>query len=191
MAAAAVAPAAAVTPELALDAEPGHDDPTSDEAHSGSDSPASWVPRARVAEDGAGRPEFTADPARVMAPAPTVEVFPGRHAGPGLDHDAGPGLDHDTGLGLDHDAGPEVDSATGAGPDHDSGAADHDSGAADHDSGAELPAGSTAGLSPGDTAGRDPETDRGPASQSEPEPAAAAPAAPFERMWSSPVPPDV
>jgi Protein of unknown function (DUF2637) len=174
--AAAMAPAAAVTPELALDAEPGHDDPTSDEAHSGSDSPASWVPRARVAEDGAGRREFTADPAPVMAPAPTVEVFPGRHAGPGLDHDAGPELDHD--------AGPELDSATGARP-------DHDSGAEDHDSGAELPPGSTAGLSPGDTAGRDPETGRGPASQSEPEPAAAAPAAPFERMWSSPVPPDV
>jgi hypothetical protein len=161
-------------PELALDAEPGHDDPTSDEAHSGGDSTARWVPRARSAEDGAGSREFIADPAPIMAPAPTFEVLPGRPAGPELDHDAGPELDSAAG------AGPELaNGAAGAGP--------------DHDGGAELPQGDTA-LQHDGTAGRGPETGPAPGHQAgpegEPEPA-AAPAAPFERMWSSPTPPDV
>jgi Protein of unknown function (DUF2637) len=159
-------------PELALDAEPGHDDPTSDEAHSGGDSTAGWVPRARSAEDGAGSREFIADPAPIMAPAPTFEVLPGRPAGPGLDHDAGPELDSAAG------AGPELANGTGTGP--------------DHDGGAELPQGDTA-LQHDDTADRGPEAGPAPGHQTgpegEPEPAAAP--APFERMWSSPTPPDV
>jgi hypothetical protein len=164
-------------PELALDAEPGHDDPTSDEAHPASDSPARWVPRARAAsqQQDADSREFAADPAPIMAPAPTVDVFPGRHAGPELGHDAGP----------------ELDSGAGAGPELANGAA---GAGLDHDGGAELPQGDTA-LQHDDTAGRGPETVPAPGHQAgpegEPEPAAAAPAAPFERMWSSPTPPDV
>jgi hypothetical protein len=163
-------------PELALDAEPGHDDPTSDEAHQASDSAARWVPRARAGaaeQQDAGSREFAADPAPIMAPAPTVDVFPGRHAGPELDSGAGPELD---GGG----AGPELaNGATGAG--------------LDHDGGTELPQGDTA-LQHDDDAGRGPETESAPGHQTgpegEPEPAAVAPAAPFERMWSSPTPPD-
>jgi hypothetical protein len=160
-------------PELALDAEPGHDDPTSDEAHQASDSPARWVPRARAAEQqDAGRREFAADPAPIMAPAPTVDVFPGRPAGPELDHGAGPEPDNDAGAGPDR--------ATVAGPDRDGGAG--------------VAQGDTA-LQHDDTAGRGPEAEPAPAHRTgpegEPEPAAAAAAAPFERMWSSPTPPDV
>jgi Protein of unknown function (DUF2637) len=159
-------------PELALDAEPGHDDPTSDEAHQASDSPARWVPRARAAEQqDAGRREFAADPAPIMAPAPTVDVFPGRPAGPELDHGAVPEPDNDAGAGPDRDGG--------AGPDRDGGAGLAQGAALQHD----------------DTAGRGPEAEPAPAHRTgpegEPEPAAAAAAAPFERMWSSPTPPDV
>jgi len=159
-------------PELALDAEPGHDDPTSDEAHPASDSPARWVPRARAAEQqDAGRREFAADPAPIMAPAPTVDVFPGRPAGPELDHGAVPEPDNDAGAGPDRDGG--------AGPDRDGGAGLAQGAALQHD----------------DTAGRGPEAEPAPAHRTgpegEPEPAAAAAAAPFERMWSSPTPPDV
>jgi len=142
-------------PELALDAEPGHDDPTSDEAHSASHAPAHWVPRARAAEqqETDGR-DFSADQAPIVAPAPAVEMFPGRHASPELDHDSGhePG----TGTGLVHDAGTE--------------------------------------LSRGGNGERDPETEPAPGPETgpdgEPEPP-PVPVAPFERMWSSPTPPDV
>jgi Protein of unknown function (DUF2637) len=170
-------------PELALDAEPGHDDPTSDEAHQASDSPARWVPRARAAEQqDAGRREFAADPAPIMAPAPTVDVFPGRPAGPELDHGAVPEPDNDAG------AGPELaNGATGAGPDRATVAGP------DRDGGAGVAQG--AALQHDDTAGRGPEAEPAPAHRTgpegEPEPAAAAAAAPFERMWSSPTPPDV
>jgi hypothetical protein len=87
-----------------------------------------------------------------MAPAPTVDVFPGRHADPELDHDAA----DEPGTGLVHDAGTE--------------------------------------LSRGGNGERDLETEPAPGPETgpdgEPEPR-PVPVAPFERMWSSPTPPDV
>ena len=76
-------------PELALDAEPGHDDPTSDEAHFAVDPP-SWVPRARepellansdagaehapaAAAEPAGEPGAEGEPARGMTPVAPFE----------------------------------------------------------------------------------------------------------------------
>jgi hypothetical protein len=136
-------------PELALDAEPGNDDPTSDEAHSASDGPARWVPRARAAakQETDGR-DFSADQAPIMAPAPTAEVMPGRPASAELGHDAADELDHAAGTELSRGGNGEHDLET-------------------------EPA---------------PGPEGGPDGEPEPRPVSAAP---FERMWSSPTPPDV
>jgi hypothetical protein len=134
-------------PELALDAEPGHDDPTSDEAHSDGHPQDLWVPHARAAEQPAGDSRNAAEnPAPIMSPAPTAEVIPGRPAWPELDSEPE----------LNRGPGPELDR--------------------------------------GDNAERVPETGPElagePGAEDEPEPG-MAPVAPFERMWSSPTPPDV
>jgi hypothetical protein len=62
--------------ELALDADPGNDDPTSDEAHPAGHA-ARWVPRARDDERPAADGTYTGDyPAPVMSPAPVAEIIP-------------------------------------------------------------------------------------------------------------------
>jgi hypothetical protein len=62
--------------ELALDADPGNDDPTSDEAHPAG-YPARWVPRARGDERPGADGTYTGDyPAPVMSPAPVAEIIP-------------------------------------------------------------------------------------------------------------------
>jgi hypothetical protein len=78
--------------ELALDAEPGNDDPTSDEARAGSHEAALWVPRARTEDQPAADTRHAADsPLPDMAPAPTVDVDPGWDAAARPDPGAGPG----------------------------------------------------------------------------------------------------
>jgi Protein of unknown function (DUF2637) len=144
-------------PELALDAEPGHDDPTSDEAHSAGHPQALWVPRAREAGQPAPDRENAAEnPAPIMSPAPTAEVVPARHAGPGLNLD--PGAE------LTPDSVPELASGPGT----------------------ELDRGGNAERAPE----TEPDLGGEPGTEGEPEPG-MAPVAPFERMWSSPTPPDV
>src|SRR5712692_7549831 len=106
--------------ELALDAEPGNDDPTSDEAHSARHAPARWVPRAR----GEMQPDdsrYTGDyPAPVMSPAPVAEIIDdraaaqqrARHAAPDPEQGAEtprapstrPGPDRDGEARLEHEA---------------------------------------------------------------------------------------
>jgi hypothetical protein len=62
--------------ELALDADPGNDDPTSDEAHPAGHA-ARWVPRARGDERPGADGTYTGDyPAPVMSPAPVAEIIP-------------------------------------------------------------------------------------------------------------------
>ena len=137
-------PGAGPPAELALDAEPGHDDPTSDEAHPAGHSPARWVPRSREEDPLGAEDRYARDyPLPVMSPAPTAHVIPGRHAGP------------EPAAGPESAAGPEVAGATG------------------------------------------PDPSAGPPSAAGPEPLAGPerehdlmPVAHFDRMWSSPTPPD-
>jgi hypothetical protein len=124
-------------------------------------SPARWVPRARD-EDALGSEErYLRDyPAPVMSPAPTAHVTPGRHAGP------------ETAAGADSAAGPENPAA--AGPENP--AAPETAASAERAHGPEL-------------AAPEPSADREPAALPEHE-HGPLPVPHFDRMWSSPTPPD-
>jgi hypothetical protein len=75
--------------ELALDAEPGNDDPTSDEAHSASHPTARLVPRAdKEKKPDADGNHVRDDPAPTMAPAAAGGSAPGQQAVP--EPDLGP-----------------------------------------------------------------------------------------------------
>ncbi len=104
--------------ELALDADPGNDDPTSDEAHPAGHA-ARWVPRARGDEPPAADGTYTGDyPAPVMSPAPVAEIIPAWEAADEQLADAArPGAPVQP-----RDAAPEAGTGDGApGPAHDAG----------------------------------------------------------------------
>jgi Protein of unknown function (DUF2637) len=125
--------------ELALDAEPGNDDPTSDEAHSASHPTARLVPRAgEEKQPDADGSHVRDDPAPIVAPAAADGSTSGQQAVPEPEREPAATLQR----------GDESEPASKAEP--------------------------------------EPEQQPEPGQQSEPLP---TPAAPFERMWSSPTPP--
>jgi hypothetical protein len=99
-------PAADLASDLAIDAEPGHDDPASDEAGPGDPPDIARVPGARAEQPaGPGRDGDLA--AWVFSPAPTPAVET-----PGAAVDGGPGSGAvdagDPGLAADLGSGPEA-----------------------------------------------------------------------------------
>ena len=168
-------------PELALDAEPGHDDPTSDEAHSASRPLAAAVPRARDRDHPAADSRSAAEsPAPIMSAAPIAEVALGRHAGPELASDTRAELGQE---GAAEQAGggrtdPQRESKAERVPETGPALGRE----------AEAEGGRSADGGPG--AGAEPGAAGEPGAGGEPE-QGMAPIAPFERMWSSPTPPDL
>jgi hypothetical protein len=83
--------AAAPDPDLAVDAEAGQDDPTSDEARDLGLSAATWIPRAR---DGSSAEQDDEYPAGTLSAAPTpFDVGPAQDAAPVLPADPEPPAD--------------------------------------------------------------------------------------------------
>jgi len=63
--------------DLAIDTEPGHDDPTSDEAHVTGQPEIPWVPRAREETPGDGDGAYgDSYPAAGLSAAPTIDFVP-------------------------------------------------------------------------------------------------------------------
>jgi Protein of unknown function (DUF2637) len=185
--------------DLAFDAEPGQDDPVSDEA-----SPAAYletpqVPRARAEQpsgDG-GRPGALS--ASAFSPAPIAAVASAAQADvaiPGLAASAGHGL------GADPADGPDPGPAAEITPAHEAAADPWTEPEADLDAEAAPHAEAEAEAEPGPEAESRPEAEAeaepGPEAESRPEAEAEAepgakpwPSAPlpFDRMRSSPIPP--
>jgi hypothetical protein len=77
--------------DLAIDTEPGQDDPTSDEAHLASQPVMAWVPPARAELSPEDEVTYSGGyPATGLSPAPTIDYVVGAEANRGdvADHDA-------------------------------------------------------------------------------------------------------
>jgi len=202
------------TAELALDAEPANDDPTSDEARSEGEAPARWVPHARTEEQPVTDDRHTGDypapvmspapvmpSAPIMSPAPVADVIPGRDAQPDPARHAAPDPlargDAETSAERLADAESQAGESQ-AGP---QGQADAESrGPAEPPAGPgeQIPA--VAQATESERAARESGTESQAAANGETRtddgetPAAAEPdqssVPPFNRMRSSPVPPD-
>jgi uncharacterized membrane protein SirB2 len=154
-------PAADLVPDLAIDAEPGPDDPASDEAVPGADR----VPRARE-EQPAGYGDRAAS---VFSPAPTPAL-----ADDSITKTRPVAVDAGPGSGAD-DAG---HSGVGTRPAAESGSGD----------GAEFEAKAGPGVQAQPEAAAEPAVEA--ANDAAVEPASAPTAPQFDRMRSSPIPPD-
>jgi Protein of unknown function (DUF2637) len=208
-----------VPADLAIDLEPGHDDPVSDEPSEplpAAQPPAAPLPAARVARIPQARREtpgnHTAGPSSAppLSPAPTPAALadysrPGRDTGAGAPATAEPAADAapapgpepapEPGPELAADAAPEPDGEAkpeGEAAPEGEVAGDGESGAAAEASGATAEADDAAAAADDAAAEADDEARAGPGREAQPPVTAGRvepPLLQFDRMRSSPVPP--
>jgi Protein of unknown function (DUF2637) len=210
-------PAADSMLDLAIDTEPGQDDPASDEG-------STWTPRTREQQPAGVSPGYNGGSASAFNPAPTMS--PVRPPTSGSEYVGSPDEDEKGSMPLieagtdepeakagpeaktrpEAQAAPEPEAMTGpepkTGPEAQAGAepeaknepgAENESGPGTETSSepsAETEAGATALAEPGPGAENESEAEAGPEPGADPAPVLAA-AAQFDRLRSSPAPPGV
>jgi Protein of unknown function (DUF2637) len=157
--------------DLAIDTEPGQDDPASDEG-------STWTPETREQEPARVGPGYNGGSPSAFSPAPTMPLIeagtnePEIMAGPEPKNEPEPKTGPEALAGPEPEAGNEPAPGTETSP----------------EPGAGTEAGAEALAEPGPEAENEPEAEAGPEAEADPAPVLAA-ASQLDRMQSSPVPP--
>jgi hypothetical protein len=100
-------PAADSTVDLAIDTEPGHDDPASDEG-------STWTPETREQEPAGVGPGHNGGSPSAFSPAPTMSVIEAGTDGPEAGTGPEPEAESEPGPGTETSSGPSAEAEAGA-----------------------------------------------------------------------------